>query len=66
MASKSTETAGGSVWYAEYYEDNWGTGTTNFFPSVTGADKFIPGSGYLLFFSTGRAGTGVWNCARPY
>ena len=50
----------------EYWVENWGGNTTNFFPSMAGADKFEPGKGYLLFFSTGRAGTGVWNCARPY
>jgi hypothetical protein len=62
----SQRTLGGSVQYAEYYRDNWGTGQTNFFPSVTGADKLEPGKGYLLFFSTARSGTGVWNCVKPY
>ena len=59
-------TLGGTIWSAEYYIDNWGTRATNFFPSVTGADKLEPGKGYLLFFSTGRAGTGIWTCIRPY
>ena len=60
------ETLGGPVWYAEYFIDNWGTGATNFFPSVKGADKFIPGSGYLLFFNSSRTGTGTWHNIKPY
>ena len=62
----SQETLGGTLWYAEYYIDNWGTGTTNFFPSVAGADKLEAGKGYLLFFSSTRSGTGVWTCVKPY
>jgi hypothetical protein len=30
------------------------------------ADTLEPGKGYLLFFSTGRSGTGVWTCVKPY
>ena len=62
----SQETPGSTLWYSEYYIDNWGTGTTNFFPSVAGADKLEAGKGYLLFFSTTRSGTGVWTCVKPY
>jgi hypothetical protein len=62
----SQEPLGGSPWYSEYFIDNWGGGSTNFFPSVTGADTFEPGKGYLLFFSTSRAGTGAWVCVKPY
>ena len=62
----SQQTLGGTIWYAEYYIDNWGGGTTNFFPSVAGADKLEAGKGYLLFFSSTRSGTGVWTCIKPY
>ena len=62
----SQQTPGGPICHAEYYMDNWGTGATNFFPSMTGADKLEPGKGYLLFFSTTRSGTGTWTCVRPY
>ena len=57
---------GGSVRYADYRIDDWRGGATNFFPSVAGADIFNPGKGYLLFFGSGRAGTGTWTCIRPY
>ena len=60
------EPLGGSPWYAEYFIDDWGGGTTNFFPSVTGADTFEPGKGYLLFFSTTRTGSVTWTCVKPY
>jgi hypothetical protein len=60
------EALGGSPWYTEYYIDNWGGGTTNFFASVVGADKFDPGKAYLFFFSSTRNGTGVWTCVKPY
>ena len=60
------EPLGGSPWYTEYFIDDWGTGTTNFFPSVAGADNFEAGKGYLVFFSTDRSGTGVWTCVKPY
>ena len=62
----SQQMLGGSAWYAEYYIDNWGSGTTNFFPSQPGADSMEGGKGYLLFFSTTRSGTGVWTCVKPY
>ena len=63
----SQEALGGTIWYAEYYINNWGSGSTNFFPSVAGADKLEAGKGYLLFFSTSRgAGTGTWTCTKPY
>ena len=62
----SQETLGGAVQSVEYYVDNWGSGTTNFFPSAPGADKIEAGKGYLLFFSTSRAGTGTWTCVKPY
>ena len=62
----SQQTPGGPLQYAEYFIDNWGTGKTNFFPSVPGADKIEAGKGYLLFFSTSRTGTGTWTCVKPY
>ena len=43
----SQQTLGGSIWSAEYYIDDWGSRTTNFFPSVTGADKLEPGKGWV-------------------
>jgi len=60
------ESLGGSPWYTEYFIDNWGGGTTNFFPSVTGADVIEPGKAYLVFFSSIRSGTGTWTCVKPY
>ena len=43
---------GGPVRYAEYYQDDWGSGETDFFPSQPGADFIQGGKGYLLFFGT--------------
>ena len=57
---------GGPVSYAEYFIDDWGGGTTNFFPSQAGADKLEGGRGYLVFFGTVRTGTGTWNYTKPY
>ena len=60
------EQLGGSPWYTEYFIDNWGGGSTNFFPSQAGADTFEPGKAYLVFFSSARTGTGTWTCIKPY
>ena len=63
----SQESAGGPVRSAEYYIDDWGSRSTNFFPMTAGADKFECGKGCLLFFSPTRgAGTGTWTCVKPY
>jgi len=62
----SQERLGGSSWYAEYFINDWGSGTTGFFPSVTGSDVLEPGKAYLIFFSTSRMGTNVWTVTQPY
>ena len=51
---------------AEYYIDDWGTGTTNFFFTQGSNEKFNPGLGFYILFSTQREGTGVWNAIRSY
>ncbi len=51
---------------AEYYVDDYDTGTTNFFVVTPGDDMIKPELGFYLYFAPSRRGTNTWDVHRPY
>ena len=63
---QSQQSPGGITQCAEYYIDDWGSGTTNFFPDTPGADWFDAGKAHFIFFAPSRTGSNTWSWGMPY